>query len=178
MAKKLNNKKTIKQLQQPHTTQQEAQKSFLKTTWNVLGAINLLIGLVLAYCSFSPKILIEYMPIPTGNPLANPIKITNDSIFTIYDVIMQYEHDKIVTINNNRFDKNTELALVSPKIPSGKSAEYIYAGYAVSPSDLIKEGNIAYSVSYKLLFIPFRFEERNKFHAYLDKNGITHWLSN
>ena len=156
------------------------RKSTFQLIWNVVGIMSVFLNFLLAYYALSPKVKITWnSSIAFDNPLSLPFKIENNSTFPIYDVNGIATHKNIKSMRRASFIENMEYFLISSHIKSQDFADFYLKAYRIDPDDRIISGHIVINASYKLFpFIPIKFKEQRTFRAQLDKNNVTHWLSN
>lgn len=172
--KKRKSKRKLKSL----PIKQLPKKSFLSKVWAILGAFGLISGLVFSYISFAPKVELNFLYIPTKNPINQSVSVANKGVFDIHNVTLQYQPHILLSswVNTSYMKGEVPVSLI---IKPGRKIDVVKTSFVGVPKGVtIIDGEIYFFVSYRLAFIPIHiFTEKFTYSAFIDENKNLHWVS-
>jgi hypothetical protein len=150
----------------------------IKTIWVGITVISVLLNFYLSYLRLRPKITIDYAShlIPE-NPLALPIKISNQGYLPIFDLVCLTEDQNIKTNVGGIAHGNKMSCKICDKLSPNKSKDYVYNFISMGNEANIVSGSVIVRLQYKLPIIPkVIITVPQVFSIYKSKDGYTRWV--
>jgi hypothetical protein len=138
-----------------------------------------LIGLIAAvlgidsYISSRISVLPE-SPIDPSDSFSTPFKISNDGWLTINDVQVNCHYEKVLDVHENTL---SDIGVGGYKFKELKANHPLTVQcHTVHLDSPFRTGDIIIEVSHRPSFIPWRKEERFKYHIERGSDGVLHWM--